>query len=259
MNALPPNFWTSLPLGPNVEMLDHDANGVAALAKPAGILSHPNMRGEEPRSLLNAPYTLDGEFYEWTPVECEKNTGVPRRLYLLNRLDSATSGVILVAADEALAKSIRAEFKRKQVRKIYNALVFGQPSQSLQIWRDRLVVEKSRGKIRTGTGGNIHAEARMSVLRQRRHKEPLLALLKLEPHTGRSHQLRVQCAQRHLHIVGDSTYGNFRRNREFLKMTGNKRLFLHSLQTSFDYEWSGKNFYFTATAPLPEEFSRFIL
>ena len=252
-------FWERLPLGSGVEVLTHDANGVAALSKPAGLLSHPNIPGEEPRSLLNAPYALDGEFYQWTPAEGEKNAGVPQRLYLLNRLDSATSGVILVAADEALATSIRATFKRKQVRKIYNALVFGQPSQAAQIWRDMLVVKKQHGQIRTGTGGNIHAKTQMGVLRQRRHKEPFLALLKLEPHTGRSHQLRVQCAQRHLPVVGDATYGDFRRNREFIQTNGIKRLFLHSLQTSFDYEWSGGKFYFTAIAPLPAEFHKFMV
>ena len=239
MSALPLNFWDNLPLGPGVEICAHDANGVGALSKPAGILSHPNMRGEEPRSLLNATYTIDGEFYQWTPAVGEKNAGVSQRLYLLNRLDSATSGVILVAADEALAVSIRAAFKQKQVRKIYNALVFGRPSQAFQIWRDRLVVQKSSGHIRTSIGGHIYAKALMSVLRQYR-QEPLLALLKLEPHTGRSHQLRVQCAQRHLHIVGDSTYGDFRRNRQFIQATGNKRLFLHSLQTSFEYEWRAR-------------------
>lgn len=258
MSRLPATFWACLPLGPGVEMLTHDANGLAALAKPAGLLSHPNTRGEEARSLLNAPYTQDGEFYQWTPTGADGKPGAPQRLYLLNRLDSATSGVILVAGSEALAAGIRAMFLRKHVRKIYNALVFGVPSQSSQVWRDRLAVQKRGGQIRTGAGGNIPSEAHMTVLRQRRQKMPPLALLKLEPRTGRSHQLRVQCAQRHLPIVGDATYGDFGGNREFAKATGEKRLFLHSLETSFDYEWAGRTFHFTASAPLPEEFQQFL-
>ena len=50
MSALAANFWTSLPLGRGVELLIQDGNGLAALAKPAGELSHPNERGDEPRS-----------------------------------------------------------------------------------------------------------------------------------------------------------------------------------------------------------------
>lgn len=243
-------FWETLPLGSGVELLAHDANGLAALAKPAGVLSHPNMHSEQSRSLLAAPYTLEGEFYHWKDAA----GGPPRRLYLLNRLDSATSGVILVAAGEALAAGIRAMFLKKQVQKVYNALVFGVPSQSSQVWRDRLAVRKSGGQVRTGTGGNIPAEAHMTVLRQRRTRVPPLALIRLEPRTGRSHQLRVQCAARHLPIVGDATYGNFGANREFAKATGERRLFLHSLETAFDYEWAGRTFHFSARAPLPPEF-----
>ena len=80
------------------------------------------------------------------------------------------------------------------------------------------------------------------------------ALIRLEPRTGRSHQLRVQCAKRHLPIIGDQTYGDFALNREFAKAVKSKRLFLHSLETSFNYEFAGKSFPFKASAPLPAEF-----
>ena len=84
---------------------------------------------------------------------------------------------------------------------------------------------------------------------------PPLALVQLDPQTGRSHQLRVQCARRGLPIVGDQTYGDFRRNREFAKATGCKRLFLHSLATRFNYELNRRTFTFAATTPLPNEFA----
>ncbi len=255
MSRTPSKFWDNLPLGPGVELLTYDANGLAALAKPAGVLSHPNMHSEQARALLNAPYVLKDEFYEWTP---DMPGVLPQRVYLLNRLDSATSGVILVAASVELAKSVREMFLHKHVRKIYNALVFGQPSQPSQLWRDRLSVQKKGGQVRAKTGGNIPAEAQMTVLRQRRQAVPPLALIKLDPRTGRSHQLRVQCGLRHLPIVGDLTYGDFAANRQFAKETGQKRLFLHSLETRFDYEWAGRTHSFAATAPLPKEFQEFL-
>ena len=70
----------------------------------------------------------------------------------------------------------------------------------------------------------------------------------------RCHQLRVQCAKRHLPIIGDQTYGDFPRNREFAKASDEKRLFLHSLETQFDYEFAGRIRHFAAKAPLPAAF-----
>lgn len=246
------SFWAGLPLGNGVTVLARDACGVAALSKPAGVLSHPNIAGDASRALLVARYDLEGEYYEWFA-----GIGEPRRLWLLNRLDSATSGVMLAAADGALAAAVKAEFRRKEVRKVYQALVFGVPREPVQAWRDRLAVEKRNNRIRSSAGTGVVAESRMRLVRAGRG-EPRLSLLRLEPRTGRSHQLRVQCARRGLPIVGDQTYGEFRLNREFAKRARTKRLFLHSLETSFAYEFAGANRNFTATAPLPAEFEAFL-
>lgn len=249
-------FWSGLPLGREVTLLTHDANGLAAFNKPAGVLSHPNRAGEERRSLLNARYEMNGEFFEWPAG----GTGAtpPQRLWLLNRLDSATSGVILAADSAELAAEIRAHFKRKQVRKIYHALVFGVPRVASEVWRDRLAVEKRGGQIRTAAhAGHVPAESVMSVVRRGAGEAPC-TLIRLEPRTGRSHQLRVQCAKRALPIVGDQTYGDFGRNRAFAKRAGTKRLFLHSQETAFEYEFRGRRQAFSAVAPLPPEFEKFL-
>lgn len=235
------------PLGEDVGWLTSDGPGVVALSKPAGTLSHPNEPGDEDRALLQARFHTPGEYYRWT------SEGRERRAWLLNRLDSATSGVLLLATDEALALHIRGLFQQREIHKVYNALVFGVPHASQQHWRDMLAIEKKGGQIRTRAQGNIPSEAMMRVLRQWRG-QPSLALLELTPKTGRSHQLRVQCAHRHLPIVGDATYGDFPANRAWAKQTGLKRLFLHSLRTQFDYEWKGRGWSFKAEAPLPKEF-----
>lgn len=248
-------FWGTLPLGRGVTLIARDANGLAAFNKPAGVLSHPNEPGDERRSLLTARYVTEGEFFDWSDVG---GAATPQRLWLLNRLDSATSGVILVAASAELAAEIRAHFKRKRVRKVYRALVFGAPRQSNELWHDRLAVEKRGGRIRTAShAGNVPAESQMSLVR-RGTREPRLSLIQLEPRTGRSHQLRVQCAKRGIPIVGDQTYGDFARNRAFAKLAGTKRLFLHSMETAFDYEYHGRRHVFSARAPQPEEFEQFL-
>lgn len=251
MSAPTAEFWATLPLGPDVALITSDANGLAAFNKPAGILSHPNSRADEPRSLLTCRYDQTAECWIWTD-----DAGAEQRAWLLNRLDGATSGVILVAGDAALARAIKEQFARKQVRKIYQALVFGKPSERVQLWRDLLAVQKKGGQVRTtAIAGNIPAVTQFSFVR---HQQGAFStsLIKLEPHTGRSHQLRVQCAKRHLPIVGDQTYGDFALNRAFAKTTGERRLFLHSVETSFSYEFSGTTHHFKAHAPLPPEFAR---
>lgn len=254
--SVPERFWATLPLGRDVALITHDGNGLAAFHKPSGVLSHPNEPGDERRSLVTARYETDGEYFAWR--EGEPGAAGERRLWLLNRLDSATSGVILAAASAELAEEIRAHFKRKQVHKVYHALVFGAPRQPSELWRDLLAVAKGAGRIRTAAhAGNVPAESRMTLVRKGTN-EPRLALIRLEPRTGRSHQLRVQCAKRGLPIVGDQTYGDFARNRAFAKVAGTKRLFLHSTETRFDYEFRGRRHAFSATAPLPAEFEAFL-
>ena len=121
MSAPGEPFWSALPLGRGVTLLVRDANGLVAFDKPAGVLSHPNSAEDEPRALLTAPYSLESECYQWPafaetpagkPGESRERTATPGRLWLLNRLDSATSGVILAAASEELAREVRAQFKR---------------------------------------------------------------------------------------------------------------------------------------------------
>ena len=249
MSVLPADFWETLPIGREVKILSRDAQGLVAFDKPAGLLSHPNQGAEEPRSLLTCRYDLEGQCFSW-----KMENGSIRRLWLLNRLDGATSGVILCAATEQLAKAIKEQFAKKQVRKNYCALVFGKPTEKAVTWRDLVAVSRKGGKIRTqAMAGNIPALTKFQLLR---HGQGAFStsLIRLEPQTGRSHQLRVQCATRHLPIIGDQTYGDFALNRAFAKTFGTKRLFLHSLETEFSYEYAGKIYEFKASAPLPAEF-----
>lgn len=248
MSALPEDFWTTLPLAAEVKLLTKDENGLAAFDKPSGVLSHPNESQDEPRSLLTVRYDKEAQCYTWRAAD-----GTDRTLWLLNRLDSATSGVILVAANEKVAMAVREHFAKKQVNKTYQALVFGRPTKNYDFWRDLLAVKKSAAQIRTFGTGNIPSEAKFQLIK---HSQRTFStsLVKLEPKTGRSHQLRVQCAKRMLPIVGDQTYGDFALNRAFHKMTKSKRLFLHSFETSFIYEFAGRQCAFKAQAALPKEF-----
>jgi len=245
------DFWADVPFGPGVGRVACDANGLAALDKPAGVMSHPNGPRDEARSLLRARYDGEAECFEWPGPG-----GAARRLWLINRLDSATSGLILAAAQEALAREVRAQLRRRGVRKVYQALVFGRPRRASEVWRDTLGVERRLGRLRAAAAaGGAPAESRMSLVRSGGHGGRTLSLLRLEPRTGRSHQLRVQCARRGLPIVGDLTYGDFAANRAFARAGGPRRMFLHSLAVSLEYSLGGRRHAFSAEAPLPAEFA----
>ena len=240
---------SDFPLGSAVRVLTLAPGGLVAFDKPVGVLSHPNMQSEQPRALLTCPYTIATECFRWTDAAGKEQT-----LWLLNRLDSHTSGVILGTRDKGQAERIRALFREKHIEKTYHALVFGKPSQSSMVWKDRLDIQKRGGQVRVKAGDGIPSESQVQVLRQKRDGAFPLALIELTPRTGRSHQLRVQCGHHHMPIVGDATYGDFGANRAFAKATGVKRLCLHSHQTRFDYEHGGKIVKFCATAPTPAEF-----
>ncbi|MDR1458152.1 MAG: hypothetical protein LBI37_01345, partial [Puniceicoccales bacterium] len=74
-----------------------------------------------------------------------------------------------------------------------------------------------------------------------------LALLALKPITGRTHQLRAQCALHNLPILGDKTYGDFNLNRLFAK-SNQSRMFLHSESLEIAYNLQGKEYKFFAAS-----------
>jgi 23S rRNA-/tRNA-specific pseudouridylate synthase len=97
-------------------------------------------------------------------------------------------------------------------------------------------------------GEGLTAITKFSTVETKGGEGVELTLLKLEPVTGRTHQLRVQCAWHRHPIVGDGTYGDFAFNRAFAKSTGEKRLFLHAAAVRLP------GLDFAAESPLPEEF-----
>lgn len=239
-----------LPFGNGVRILNAHPQGLLALFKPVGILSHPNQAREIPRALVKAPYDLESECYR---VGAGEGEGSP--VWLLNRLDSATSGVLLCATEAKLAETIRQEFARGGVAKTYYALVFGLMTPPKQVWRDQLSVSRKGGQLRAAAAAGAAVAETEAILTRRFPGRYPVSLVELHPKTGRTHQLRVQCAKRKLPIIGDETYGNFAWNREFARRTGHKRLFLHSAEVQVSWKQEGRRIHFVSRAPLPPEFS----
>lgn len=256
----------TLPLGRGVRILAASSAGIFALEKPAGTQTHPNAPGvaAAKNALLVADYSLKAECYF-----CRVAGGKIQKVFILNRLDAPTSGVVLASTEEKIAVAARRSFLAGTVRKVYVAAVCGEPSSATGIWKDflrrlrardgSLRVETVRGNTRDAQFAETHFSLlRAGALNLEKTRNVPAALLCLEPKTGRTHQLRVQCASRNLPIVGDKTYGDFHRNTQLAEgdvPALRNRLFLHARETEIVFPWRGKNLRFFAESPLPAEFS----
>lgn len=240
---------SDLPLGLGVRLITSNQHGLVALDKPAGLMSHPNNEREIKRSLLQANYDYDDEVYTWQIGD------VKHRAWLINRLDSPTSGVILLALNENINTTIKQRFSTHQVHKVYYALVKRVPSVPAGSWSDVLKKDVYRGKKVFKGGQSIPAKTGYQVVKTEAGGFPI-ALLRLKPLTGRTHQLRVQCKNHRHPVVGDRTYGSFGFNKEVAIETGEKRMMLHSAETSMRYPYQGKMHDFKAASELPEAFNQ---
>jgi tRNA pseudouridine65 synthase len=254
MNHDPP----VIPLDRHCQVIAYDKYGIWAFEKAPGVLSHPNpdtARADKRkgRTLLNAPYLKDEEAYCW-----EDAKGNTSKLYLVHRLDSPTSGVILATSSKELATSIKESFANRRVSKTYHAIVIPsrKPFRNAE-WKDNLTEKRDRGKIRV-TRGNGPIAITKAIMERENSGLYGLSLLKLAPQTGRTHQLRVQCALRNIPIVGDRNYGNFSMNRKFARASKIDRLCLHASKVELSVRVDGKLVNFTAEAPLPRSFGKLL-
>lgn len=248
METFPETSPEKLPLNRGVRLLAHNEDGLVALEKPTGAMSHPNSSEDAKKSLLTAEYDYNEECYSWTDPE-----GKSARAWLINRLDSPTSGVILLGLNEEISRVIKAEFASHRITKLYYALVRGKPGKPQGVWEDRLKKDLKIGSRLIKQAQIVPAKARFQMVRSPTGGFPV-TLMKLFPQTGRTHQLRVQCKKHGLPIVGDRTYGSFSFNREVKTLTGEKRMMLHSAQTIVNYSYKGKLREFSAESELPEAF-----
>jgi 23S rRNA-/tRNA-specific pseudouridylate synthase len=249
-----------LPLHPSVKVLATHKCGLLALEKPTGIRAHPNDSGVvDDQAILQAPYHLEEEFFA--------NPGAGNstaKVYLLNRIDAATSGLFLVALNLDVALAVRALFARQRVEKTYLAIVKGRPPGAPNIWTDWLERSKnSRGRVHTRvTDRNMGGAVKLAKTRiqwMAADKNQLgVSLVRLIPYTGRTHQLRVQCAKRGCPIVGDAKYGDFKFNRTIAQLAENKRLYLHAQEVRVQFGLCGEVIEFKAQSPIPDAFEQLL-
>ncbi len=226
-----------------LDVLYEDAD-LAVIDKPAGLVCHAGA-GVRSGTLVNALLHRMG------PLE----SGDPGRPGIVHRLDRFTSGVMLVAKNNAAHRHLSQQFKNREIKKEYLALVYGVPSPSLgtidlPLGRD----PKDRKKIST------RGRRKRTAITHYKIAESFgaVSLLRVRIETGRTHQIRVHLAQTGHPVLGDSVYGAGRKLPAKLSKTatGLHRLFLHSHRIEFRHPRSGEFLWFES--PLAPELQAFL-
>ncbi len=215
----------------NLPILYEDAD-VVAVNKPAGLVTHRDGR------------TIEESADEWFK---KKYSEVTLERPYVHRLDRDTSGVLVFAKNEAAYDFLRKAFTDRDVKKEYLAFVYGVPKEkngtidfdigrSRKDFRLRSAQPKARGTLRS-------AVTKYTVLDTDEGGQH--ALLKVEPETGRTHQIRVHLKAIHHPIVSDPLYAPNQPHD-----LGLNRLGLHAYQIELPLPSGTQKI---ITAPIPND------
>jgi len=213
---------------------------LVAVDKPAGMVVHAGA-GVHSGTLVNA---LLHRFGALSAV------GGALRPGIVHRLDRYTSGVLLVAKNDAAHQALAEQFSGRQVEKIYIALVHGRvKAESGRIDRPiaRDPVHRTRMTARLGEGRAAWSEYRVAKRFER------FTLLEVRIGTGRTHQIRVHLSGLGHPVVGDALYGAPARV-EGMPALG--RYFLHAHRIRFHMPATGEEV--TVVSPLPGELEEWL-
>lgn len=167
---------------------------VVALSKPAPMPTLPL----DPRERGTLANFVAGRWPACRSIGTELATGI------LHRLDTGTSGIVLVARDEAVWRNVRGDFAARRVEKRYVALVAGRPSPGV-IGAALAHDPSDRRRMRLARTGERSWDAETELLTV----EPrgLYSLVEVRIRTGVTHQIRAHLAGIGTPVVGDCLYG----------------------------------------------------
>lgn len=252
-----------------------EGNKLFAVHKPPKILSHPNSVKDQIHSLLKYNYDMKNECYMiprdvWSTSIgsggeiSEENVS---RLYLLNRLDQATSGLVLFATCQTIVKLVKKYFQSRRVEKEYIAKVFGRYTNGNWIeWKNFVKVSSTcvinAKRLEAASSKEVNSKLAETYVKcygpsTQSKNSPTCSILVLKPVTGITHQLRFQCAVRGHTIVGDDVYGDLRGlNRVYFESKSivslHRQMHLHAHRIQLQFE--GASVPIFAESPVPEYF-----
>jgi len=209
---------------------------LAVIDKPAGLMVHDSKlaRGET----------------DFAADRLREQFGRP--IFLVHRLDRATSGCLLLAFDRDTASALGKVLMSREVEKDYLVVCRGWPEETF-------VVDYP---LDGGPGKPVKKAAitRFSRLATTELQWPSAgfetsryALLRAQPETGRFRQIRRHLKHLSHHLIGDTSHGDGRHNRHF-RMLGIHRMLLHAQRLAFVHPTNGARI--EASAPPDAEFAR---
>jgi 23S rRNA pseudouridine1911/1915/1917 synthase len=233
----------------------YEDDELSVIDKPAGMTVHAGAGAAkgEGGTLVNA---LLYRYRSLSSVGGEQRPGI------VHRLDKQTSGLIVVARNDATHTRLSEMFAQRQMKKTYLALVHGHLKQDhgtidAPIARD--LIRRTRMTTRRNTGART-AVSHYTVVRRISSRFGQYTLVSVRIETGRTHQIRVHLSSIGHPVVGDTQYGAPARlvvapsrrtidpEAESLAL---KRNFLHAAELEFAHPRTGKTVHLTS--PLPAE------
>ncbi|HMF40856.1 MAG TPA: RluA family pseudouridine synthase [Polyangia bacterium] len=215
----------------------HEDRWLVVIDKPPGLVVHP-APGHEAGTLVNALLAH---------VRDLRGIGGELRPGIVHRIDKDTSGLLVVAKDDATMAALAAAFKAHTVERVYDALVAGKPpGPSGRIdtlyGRDPQARKKFSSRVRTGK----RAVTNWRVVERFAGAARIEARLE----TGRTHQVRVHLAALGCPLLADRTYGRPPRDpavREIADALG--RQALHARTLAFVHPATGERLSFASELP----------
>jgi 23S rRNA pseudouridine1911/1915/1917 synthase len=204
----------------------HLDDSLAVIDKPAGLVVHPAPSHEGS--------TLVDELGEILAGGAD-----PERPGIVHRLDKETSGLLVVARDDATHAALQEQVRKREIERVYLALASGRlASRTGTI--DAPIGRASRQRHRMAVSGAASRQARthfevLELLRDESYAEVTLE-------TGRTHQIRAHFGAIGHPLIGDATYGGEEKY-------GLHRQFLHAHRLSFAHPVSGERVSFRSELP----------
>jgi 23S rRNA pseudouridine1911/1915/1917 synthase len=217
----------------------YDEGPCLVVNKPAGLLT------QAPRGIDSLELWVK-DFYrqrEGIAADAKTYLGLP------HRIDRPVTGAIVFARHVRAARKLASQFQDRTVNKVYWAFVEGKIVPDEGTWTDYL--HKRHGMAQSEVVEADHPAAKHAVLHYRvLWHSPAGTWLELCLETGRTHQIRVQCASRGYAVLGDSQYGSQTPFGEQFPELRDRAIALHARQLGFRHPMTDEPV--DITAPLPE-------